>query len=283
MKRRILIILAFLMTLLNHNVIKTKAENISFDTPITMTVNGNYIKTDAEPFLFDGLTYVPIRFVSEALGVDSVAWDETSRTVVIYDSGVEILLTVGKNVAKVNGKNVKISGSIKLTKSRTYVPVRFVAETLGANVSWNSGTYTVDIKKTGITVPKEMIGKRTYTDDDIYWLSRIVNAESGGESMHGKIAVANTVLNRVLSRDFPNTIYGVIFDRKYGVQYQPTMNGTIYNTPLGDSVIAAKRALAGENVVAGSMYFLNPRIATNFWIPKNREFYMTIGNHDFYL
>lgn len=283
MKLRILIILTILVTLLAHGLIFTGAETVSFDTPITMKVNGEYIKTDAEPFLHGGLTYVPIRFASIALGAESVTWDESARTASVFDEGTELVLTVGKNTAKVNGKNVKISGSVKLVRDRCYVPVRFVAETLGAEVLWNSGTYTVDITKKGIAVPDEMTGSRNYTDDDIYWLARIINAESGAEPMRGKIAVANTVINRVLSNDFPNTIYGVIFDTKYGVQYQPTMNGTIYNTPLGDSVIAAKRALSGESVVAGSMYFLNPRLATNFWIPQNREFYTTIGNHDFYL
>ncbi|MBR2500228.1 MAG: cell wall hydrolase [Clostridia bacterium] len=283
MKFRILLILTFLMTVLTPNTIIAKADNINFDTPITLKTNGKYIKTDAEPFLYDGLTYVPIRFVSTALGINDIEWNENKRTATISSQDKEISLTVGKNTAYVNGKKVSVKGSIKLAKDRVYVPVRFVSETLGAKVSWDSGTYTVDIVKDGVSVPVDMIAQRNYTDDDIYWLSRIVNSESGQEPMKGKIAVANTVINRVLHKDFPNTIYGVIFDRKYGVQFQPTMNGTIYNKPLGDSVIAAKRALRGENVVEESMYFLNPKIATNFWIVKNRSFYATIGNHDFYL
>lgn len=282
MKFRILLILTFLMTVLTPNTIIAKADNINFDTPITLKVNDKYIKTDAEPFLYDGLTYVPIRFVGTALGC-GVAWNETSRTATISSQDKELSLTAGKNTALVNGKKVYVKGSIKLVKDRVYVPVRFVSETLDAKVLWDSGTYTVDIVKDGVSVPAAMITQRNYTDDDIYWLSRIVNSESGAEPMKGKIAVANTVINRVLHKDFPNTIYGVIFDRKHGVQFQPTMNGTIYNKPLGDSIIAAKRALRGENVVEESMYFLNPKIATNFWIVKNRSFYATIGNHDFYL
>ena len=281
MKLKILIILTFLMTFLNTDI--TLSETVSFDTPITMKVNDKYIKSDSEPYLYKGLTYVPARFASEALGADNVIWNEDTRTCLIYDSNTEISLTIGKNAALVNGKKVKTSGSVMLVNSRTYVPVRFVAETLGASVDWDKGTYTVNITKEGTIVPSNLVGSLPYSDDDIYWLSRIVNSESGGEPMKGKIAVANTVLNRVHSDNFPDTIYGVIFDKKYGVQYQPTMNGTIYQTPLGDSIIAAKRALSGENVVAQSMYFLNPDRATNFWIPQNRVFYTTIGNHDFYL
>lgn len=283
MKLKILIFLTFLMTLINYDIMPAEAESISFDTPITMRVNGQYIKSDADPFLHKGLTYVPVRFVSEALGADEVSWNAQSQTAFIRDNSTEISLTIGKNTALVNGKKTNISGSVLLCRSRTYIPVRFVAETMGADVLWDSGTYTVNIVKEGTTVPPEMTGSMPYTDDDIYWLARIIHAESGLEPMRGKIAVGNTVLNRVKSREFPNTIYGVIFDRKYGVQFQPVMNGSIYNTPTGDSVIAAKRALSGESVVAESMYFLNPRLSTNFWIPQNRSFYMTIGNHDFYL
>lgn len=101
--------------------------------------------------------------------------------------------------------------------------------------------------------------------------------------MIGKIAVANVVLNRVKSPLFANNIYDVIFDRNYGVQFTPILNGTIYNTPLGDSVVAAKRALRGENYASESLYFLNPRIATSSWIINNRTFFRRIGNHDFYL
>ncbi len=281
MKLKLLIILTFLITLLNSDI--TLSEGAGFDTPITMKVNGKYIKTDSEPYLHKGLTYVPARFASEALNAESVIWNEKTRTCSIYDGGNEISLTIGKTTAIVNGKNVKIQGSVMLVDGRTFVPVRFVAETMGADVVWDKDTYTVDIKKEGVSVPSHLIGTLPYSDDDIYWLSRIINAESGGESMKGKIAVANTVLNRVESDSFPNTIYGVIFDRKYGVQYQPTINGAIYQIPLGDSIIAAKRALSGENVVDESMYFLNPRLATNLWIPQNRVFYKTIGNHDFYL
>ena len=122
-----------------------------------------------------------------------------------------------------------------------------------------------------------------YNDGDIYWLARIIHAEARGESYEGKVAVANCILNRVKSRDYPNTVYGVIFDTKYGVQYQPTKNGTIYNTPNGDSVEAAKAAVNGYNNIGASMFFYNPKKSTNNWIAKNRTYYATIGNHNFHL
>ena len=58
----------------------------------------------------------------------------------------------------------------------------------------------------------------SYSENDLYWLSRIIEAEASGESFSGKIAVGNCVLNRVKSSEFPNTIYDVIFDKNHGVQ-----------------------------------------------------------------
>lgn len=142
-----------------------------------------------------------------------------------------------------------------------------------------SGTIDDETKKLLTTSDNTTI----YNEEDLYWLSRIVYAESRGESYEGKLAVANCVLNRVKSSIYPNTVYGVIFDRNYGVQYQPVANGTIYNTPDEDSIKAAKEALGGKNIIGECLFFFNPVTAQNFWISENREYYTTIGNHAFYL
>ena len=121
-----------------------------------------------------------------------------------------------------------------------------------------------------------------YRADEVLWLARIIHAESAGEPLLGQIAVGNVVLNRVKSSAYPNTIYGVIFDRKNGTQFSPVVFGTIYNTPNTDSVIAAKLCLEGYTLSDSIFFFMNPRIATNNWISKNRPFAFRIGNHNFY-
>ena len=100
--------------------------------------------------------------------------------------------------------------------------------------------------------------------------------------MEGQIAVGNVVLNRVRSEQFPNTIYEVIFDRAYGVQFTPTANGTIYCEPDEEAIIAAKLCLEGYTLSEGILYFLNPALSSNFWVPNNRDYVMTIAGHDFY-
>lgn len=123
----------------------------------------------------------------------------------------------------------------------------------------------------------------SYSENDLYWLSRLIEAEASGESAEGKSAVGGCVMNRVKSSEFPNTVYGVIFDTKHGVQYQPTANGAIYNTPSAESVKAAKDALSGKSTAGNAMYFCNTRVAKTSWAASNRPYLMTIGNHVFYL
>lgn len=258
-------------------------ETPEFRTPVCITVNDNYIQADTPAFLLNGITMVPARVVSTALGCDNISWNAKTSTAVINKGNFSVSLTKNSSFATVNGKKVNLDAKSSILADRFYIPVRFVAETFGCEVLWDKNTYTVKINDENTKVPDSVIGRRNYSDDDIYWLSRIINAESAGESMRGKVAVGNVVLNRVESHLYADNIYDVIFDTKYGVQFTPAANGTIYNEPTGDSIVAAKRAFLGEENVGNCLYFLNPRISTNFWIVNNRTFYKTIGNHDFYL
>ena len=118
---------------------------------------------------------------------------------------------------------------------------------------------------------------------DLYWLSRIISAESRGEPMEGQIAVGNVVLNRVASKTFPDTIPTVVFDRQYAVQFEPVSNGTVYDTPAASSVEAARRVLNGEKTVEGALYFYAPALSPGTWIVSNRTYLTTIGCHRFFL
>ena len=122
-----------------------------------------------------------------------------------------------------------------------------------------------------------------YDADELYWLSHIIYAESGCEPMLGKIAVGNVVLNRVRSELYPDTIYGVIFDRRFGtVQFTPVASGTIDLEPSEEAVIAAKICLEGFSLSDEIEFFFNPDIAESTWISDNRPWIMTIAHHEFY-
>lgn len=253
-----------------------------FAMPVDISVNKNYIKTDTEPVIENGHVLAPLRAVANALGCDEVFWEDELKKVTLKKNDVSIEISAGENTAYVDGEVVKLDTAAKIVNDRIMIPIRFVGENFDADILWNEKTYTVEIKKNGHEVEDKYINK-SYTEEDLHWLARIVHAESRGESSEGKTGVANVVINRVKSDDFPNTVYEVIFDTKYGVQFTPVANGTVYNEAGKASYEAAKKALRGENTVGDSLYFCNPVISTNFWIMNNRTFYKTIGGHDFYL
>lgn len=130
---------------------------------------------------------------------------------------------------------------------------------------------------------KSMVGADSeYDYEDLYWLSRIISAEAKGESFTGQIGVGTVVLNRVRSSQFPSTVKSVVFDTKYGTQFTPVANGTIYNTPTQSAVVAAKMCLDGYTLSDSVLYFLNPSISTSSWIQNNRKYAFKVGNHEFY-
>lgn len=99
---------------------------------------------DAQPGIINGRTLVPVRFVSQALGA-KVDWDDATRTVTITGNGRTIVLPVGQAAATVNGQPVTFDVPANIYLDRTYVPLRFVSEALGAKVDWDAAEYRVYI------------------------------------------------------------------------------------------------------------------------------------------
>ena len=122
-----------------------------------------------------------------------------------------------------------------------------------------------------------------FNSDDIYWLARIIQAEAGGEPYKGKVAVGNVIINRINSKEFPNTVYNVIFEYYKGIpQFSPVADGTIYNNPSQESMQAAKDAVNGVRPVGNATYFFNPSKAAGSWIVNNKTYVARIGEHVFY-
>lgn len=100
-----------------------------------ISVNGQTQSMDVAPFIQNGRTLVPVRFVSEALGA-KVDWIATNQEIVIVLGAKVVGLWVGKDTATVNGVESKLEAPPIIQDSRTFVPVRFVSEGLGAQVNW---------------------------------------------------------------------------------------------------------------------------------------------------
>jgi photosystem II stability/assembly factor-like uncharacterized protein len=116
---------------------------------ITFTVNDVSRTLDSSPVIKNGRTLVPIRPIVEALG-GGVSWDATEKKVTIKLQDKTISLWIGKNTAKVNGISKPIDSTNskvvpEIINSRTMLPIRFVAENLGAIVEWDDATRTITI------------------------------------------------------------------------------------------------------------------------------------------
>ncbi|KJS12600.1 MAG: hypothetical protein VR67_08815 [Peptococcaceae bacterium BRH_c8a] len=102
---------------------------------------------DAAPFVTEAnRTLVPIRFVSEALGA-KVEWDADNRQVIIEDGDVTIVLPIETASVIVNGQTKALDAPATINNSRTFVPLRFVSEALGAQVDYYSTTQGITITR----------------------------------------------------------------------------------------------------------------------------------------
>ena len=242
-----------------------------------LVVNGAPVGAEGAAQIHANTTYVSLRALAQRLRPEAcVTWEEGQAAVRTAD--LALTARPGDTYIQANGRALPVPHGVRAAAGRVLVPVRVLAQAMGAQVDWDAATGTVTVTGGGAIED----ASTAYDAQDLYWLSRIVSAESQGEPLQGQIAVANVVLNRVKSSQFPNTIYGVIFDRQWGVQFTPVANGTIYHEPASQSVLAAKLALEGASAAAGSLYFLAPEQSTNHWVSQNRELVTVIGSHWFY-
>ena len=253
-----------------------KDKNVENLPAVSLYLGNKYINEKA--YLINDTTYVPLRAVCTLAGA-SVAFNEKTRTAYVTMSGLSISISEGAYILYANERPImSYAPSVILSDNRMYIPVRSMAKTLSLSVEWLPSRAVV---LSGAVKPL-IHADYYYNKDDLYWLSRIISAESRGEPIIGQVAVGNVVLNRMRHKDYPNTVYGVIFDKKYGVQFSPVIDGSIYAVPSYNSVLAAKICLEGVSVSDKILFFMEPNKSTSSWIYKNRPYAFSISNHYFF-
>ena len=111
---------------------------------ISITIDGNAVKTDTDPIMRNGSVLVPMRAVFEEMGC-SVEWDDSEKKVTVSKDGINVTVTIGANTMNVNGKEITLDIPAEIVNERTMIPVRAVSEALECNVDWNEDSNTVVI------------------------------------------------------------------------------------------------------------------------------------------
>ncbi|MBE3580933.1 MAG: copper amine oxidase N-terminal domain-containing protein [Thermoanaerobacteraceae bacterium] len=135
-----------LATVVNATIVSATKRNAVFTIGSnTYTVNGVEYTMDVAAYEKNGRTYLPVRYVAYALGVDpdNVYWDGATKTVTLLKGMNAVQLTIGSKALKINGATVTMDVAPELESGRTMLPFRFIAQAFGASVSYDEATKTV--------------------------------------------------------------------------------------------------------------------------------------------
>ncbi len=144
---------AFEILPIRHMEVENMAPTLPVDKDsVRILLNGQWVETEVAPFVKDGRTLVPIRGIMEKIGAE-VKWDDDKGTVYVSAGDIAIELIIGQDIAKITRtvdgvaqlQEVKLDVSAKLVEGISFVPLRFIAEALGAEVGWNEADRVVDI------------------------------------------------------------------------------------------------------------------------------------------
>ena len=240
-------------------------------------VDGQPVEQGIYRVKIDGVTYVAVSPAVRAIDPTAqVTWDGATKTATIKSANLNMTVKVGQQYAVANGRYLYVEDGIQKHGDNMMIPLRVLTEAFDAKLSWDSATDTIHIQRgSGALVS----GEQYYDQDSLFWLSRVIQAESGNQTLKGKMAVGNVVMNRVASPMFPNSIQGVLSQRN---QFTTWRGGKLANrTPNESSIIAAKLVLDGGVVEEseGALFFDSLKSS---WASRNKSYVCTIGGHKFY-
>ncbi len=217
---------------------------------------------------FDGTTHVPFAVTVQALRPDAQVVCENGR----YTATAEdftMTAKAGESYLVVNDRYLYIPDTILTSaEGEAMVPVRILCRALGVGVEWDG---KVNLNTQGAVPLKEE--DRPYTDKEIDLISRVITHEAGNQSLEGKIAVGDVILHRVESKGlgFADTVSGVLYQKNQ-------FTGATNCTPNAQSIIAAKLAADGAEVVPGAYWFNG----VNGHVFSFAKRLYVIGDHAFY-
>ena len=111
-------------------------------------MNGVAKTMDVAPYAKNNRTYMPIRYVAYALGIDdsNIMWDQANGSVTLMKGDKVVQMKLGSNVILINGASVSMDVTVEASNNRTFLPAAFVAQAFGQTATWDAVANTVTIK-----------------------------------------------------------------------------------------------------------------------------------------
>lgn len=247
----------------------------------------------------NGVPYCTVKYFFESvLASAQVYWANNGSNVkgtTACGESLTLLAQPGSQTMYVNGQSIYIPNGIKILNGYTMAPIEQLANVFaGSQVGydWNLNVYVVTTgaylsgsasagaaQATAAQAVQTTVtaGSGYYDPQALDLIARVINAEAGSMSMEGKVSVGNVIMNRVASSEFPNTVYGVLYQPN---QFTVVNYASFQRTPSAESIAAAKQAMDGVNYVPGAMFYNVHGL--NTWASRNRPYLTTFAGHDFY-
>ena len=142
----------------------------------TVNIGNTDISIDVSPVIIDGRTLIPVRGLSEAMG-GNVDWNDDTKTVIITLGSNKIEMTVDSKTAYFNNKAQTLDVAPTILNGRTMLPARFIAESFGFDVNWDSNTKTISI------TPKQESTTTVTTTEESTETTTVEQTESDNKSL----------------------------------------------------------------------------------------------------
>ncbi|MCQ6559047.1 stalk domain-containing protein [Paenibacillus mendelii] len=256
----------------------------SQSSTISVFLDGTKLILSPSPIVTNGTTLVPMRAIFTALNAD-VAWEPETKTIIASKGNTKISLQIGTKQAIKNGKAVKLDVPAQQRNGATFVPLRFVAEALGADVAMDSKTKVIRITSAErlyaareeawrkaqealeAAKPKLTTSKIVQLNDEKVVMINTKRAQGSGVVIGGNQILTNYHVIADASEATVITIDGdslevegiVAYDEDYDlaviqtkqeIGYDPVLLGTGYDLQKGDHVVAIGSPLGVQNTVS---------------------------------
>ncbi len=243
-----------LTSLLLATILTTTSIPVFASSEIAVYVDGAKVAYSNAPIVQNGSTLVPLRQTFQALG-STVVWDNATQTITATKDEANINLTIGNKTAYKNNDSFTISVPPQIINGSTYVPLRFVAESFGSEVSFNSATQTITInsKENEVTTNNTESNKQSSTigysidNGKLTYKNKqysIIEVEGGDLSGERKPNVAVDI-------GFGDRKYWGLTNENSQLVYVLAENITLQN-PSTETVLPSGRYYADEAKVAGT-------------------------------